>query len=143
MNHGVYIYIYNTYIICNVYCQNPAYNIHAHTLEEHVPGFRQCVFFVEEILTRATSRRGPCESRQIRHRHLSPAQLFNSKCISRKCLTLKMFVNVTEYNIRNGSIRWQVSIYIKVDRERLSLALTVFEILKIHDLENVDRGHDV
>ena len=35
-----------------------------------------------------------------------PAQFVYSKCIARKCLTLKMKVKVIEYTIRNSS--WQI-----------------------------------
>ena len=39
---------------------------------------------------------------------------FYSKCITRKCLTLKMKVKDKAYNIRNGPIRWQISTPIKI-----------------------------
>ena len=50
------------------------------------------------------------------------------KCITRKYLTLQMKVKVTQYNIHNDPIRWQISTSIKVILEHFSLALTVFEI---------------
>ena len=59
---------------------------------------------------------------------------FNSQCITRKCLTLKMKVKVTEYNIRNGSIRWQISFSIKVILEHFSLAPSIFEIFTFQNL---------
>ena len=40
---------------------------------------------------------------------------------------------MTEYNIRNGSIQWQISAYIKAILEHFSLALTVFEICTIQN----------
>ena len=43
--------------------------------------------------------RGPCESiRCLRF-------FFYNKCITRKCLTLKMKFKVMRFNIRNGAIR--------------------------------------
>ena len=53
-----------------------------------------------------------------------------------------MNVVFMDYNIRNGSIRWQIATSIKVIFEHLSLA---FEILtfKIRDLENVGQGNNV
>ena len=50
------------------------------------------------------------------------------KCITRKYLTLKMKVKVTEYNTGNGPIRLT---FIKVKLEHFSLALTVFEIFTL------------
>ena len=51
--------------------------------------------------------------------------------------TFKIYGNVTEYNIRNGPVRWQISACINFILEHLSLALTVFDILtfEIFDLE--------
>ena len=66
-----------------------------------------------------------------------------------KYLTLQNYVKTTEYNIRNGSNRWQISTCIQVIPEHVSLAyslaLTVFEILtfEIFDLEKVCQGHAV
>ena len=48
---------------------------------------------------------GPCESRQIFRVHPLLVQFFN-KCITIKCLALKMKVKVTESINRNGPIRW-------------------------------------
>ena len=42
--------------------------------------------------------------------------------------TFDLEIKVTEYNIRNGSIRWQISTSIKVVIKHISLALTIFEI---------------
>ena len=94
--------------------------------------------------SRATPRRGPCESRQFCRGYPMPEQIFYKKCITRKCLTLKMKVNVTEYSDRNGFIRWQISTSIKVTLEHFSLALTVFQYshLKFRDVENVGQCHD-
>ena len=58
----------------------------------------------------------------------APCAIFYCKCISRKCLTLKILVKVMEYNIGNGSIWWQISTSIKVILEQFSLTLSVFEI---------------
>ena len=41
---------------------------------------------------------------------------------------MQIVVKVTEYNIRNGHIRWQISKSIKVVFEHFSLALTAFQI---------------
>ena len=56
-----------------------------------------------------------------------------------------MFVKVTEYNIRNDPVRWQISTSIKITSEQFSLALTVFQIFtfQIRDLENVGQSHNV
>ena len=40
--------------------------------------------------------------------------IFYSKCITRTCLTLKIKIKVTEYNIYNSPIRWKISTSIKV-----------------------------
>ena len=56
-------------------------------------------------------------------------------------MTFKIEIKVAEYSIRNDLIRWQRSPSIKVILEHFSLALTVFEILKILALENVGQGH--
>ena len=45
-----------------------------------------------------------------------------------KVWPLKIVVDVTEYSIRNGPIRWQTWTTIKSIREHIPLALTVFEI---------------
>ena len=56
-----------------------------------------------------------------------------------------MKIEVTEYNIRNGSIRWQISTSVKVTLEHFSPALVVFKIFifKIRDLLNIGKGHGV
>ena len=59
--------------------------------------FQMC----EGKLTRASPRREPCELRQICWGHPLPANFF-TKCITRKCLTLKMKVKVMEYTNRNS-----------------------------------------
>ena len=59
--------------------------------------------------------------------HPLPVQRVYSKRIIKKYLTLKMKVKVTEYNIHNGPIRWQMSTSIK-SNEHFSLALIIFEI---------------
>ena len=52
----------------------------------------------------------------------------------KKMLYLENFgQGVTEYNIRNGPIRWQLSISIKVKLEHVSLALTVFDIFELQN----------
>ena len=53
---------------------------------------------------------------------------FVKQMYKKKCLMLKMKVNVTEYNIHHGANRWRISISIKVAHEHFSLAFTVFEI---------------
>ena len=56
-----------------------------------------------------------------------------------KYLTLKNLVKATEYNIRNGPIRWQISTCIKsflVNSHRFR-----FSHFKFCDLENVGQGH--
>ena len=71
--------------------------------------------------------------------------IFYSKRISRKCLTLKLNVKVTEYTNRNGSIRWQMSISIKIIREHFFPSSPRFRdihISKFLDPENVCPGHD-
>ena len=47
--------------------------------------------------------------------------------------------------MRNGAIRWQISICIKVVARIFTPALTVFEILtfQMFDRENLRRGHRV
>ena len=65
-------------------------------------------------------------------------------------LNAKMFaleivkVKVTEYNLRNGPIRWQVSTSIKIILEHFSLALTStrYSHFKVHNLEDVGQSHD-
>ena len=49
---------------------------------------------------------GPCESRQICRGLTTACIIFDSKCITRKYLTLNMKIKVKEYNIHNGAIRW-------------------------------------
>ena len=44
---------------------------------------------------------------------------------------------------RNGSIRCQISTSIKVILEHFSLALAMFKVFKLGDLENVNQLHDV
>ena len=60
-------------------------------------------------------------------------------------LTLKMYGKVTEYNIRNDPVRWQISTCKNFRLEQFSRALTVFEILTFErvDLEKVGQGHGV
>ena len=66
-----------------------------------------------------------------------------------KYLTLQNSVKTTEYHIRNGPNRWQISTCIQVIPEHVLLALLlafiVFEILtfEIFDLEKVGEGHGV
>ena len=66
-------------------------------------------------------------------------------CFNCQNTHLKSLVKIIEYNILNGSIRWQISISIKVVLEHFSLTLTVFEIFTFQnfDLENLGHGHDV
>ena len=60
-------------------------------------------------------------------------------------LTLKIWEMVTEYNIQDSPVRWQISTCINFIFGHFSLALTVFEILifEIFDLEKVGQGHGV
>ena len=51
-----------------------------------------------------------------------------------KCLTLKMKVKVTEYNIHNGVIRWQISTSIKVIRRIFAISLTNFRDTNVSNL---------
>ena len=62
---------------------------------------------------------------------------------ARKRLTLKM--KVTEYNIHNGPIRWQISTPSKVilDNFRRLSAFCRYPQFKIRDLENLNQGHDI
>ena len=59
---------------------------------------------------------------------------FYSKCISIKCLTFKMLVKFTDYNIHNGPIRWQISTLIKVVLNIFRKTNTVFEIFTFQNL---------
>ena len=55
-------------------------------------------------------------------------RIIYSKCIARKCLTLKLKVKVKEHINRNGPSRLQISTSLKVILEHFSLALAVFQI---------------
>ena len=66
--------------------------------------------------------------------------IFFSKCMTRKCFTLKIKVMVTEYNIHNVPILWQMSTSIKLALEHL---FSRYSHLKIRDLENVGQGDDI
>ena len=67
------------------------------------------------------------------------------KIANSKSLTLKIYGKVTENNIRNGQVRWQISTCINLIIEHFSLALAVIEILifEIFDLEKVGQVHGV
>ena len=69
-----------------------------------------------------------------------PLSLSNFYCkyIRRKRLTSKIKVKVTEHNIRNGAMRWQIL-------KSTSTAFTISEILaiQIFYLENLDKGSGV
>ena len=80
---------------------------------------------------RAISRPGLCESRQICRWHPQSVLFFYTKCMTRKCLTFKMKVKITEYNVYNGVIRWRISTSVKVTRRIFLIALTVFEMLTL------------
>ena len=60
--------------------------------------------------------------------HFSSARHFPDIIIS-NFVTLKIWIMVTTYNIRNGIIRWRISTSIKVMLDHFSPALTVFQIL--------------
>ena len=62
-----------------------------------------------------------------------------------KSFTLKIYGKITEDNIRNGPVRWQISTCMNFMLEHFSLAVTVFEIFifEIFDLEKVGQGHGV
>ena len=69
------------------------------------------------------------ESRQICRGHQLSVHFFSGKkYIIRKCFTLKVKVKVTEYSIHGVDIRWRISTSITIILDRLSPALTVFEI---------------
>ena len=55
-------------------------------------------------ITTATPRRMPVRVETNLSGTSAVCVIFYSKCITRKCLTLKMKVKVTEYNIHNDSI---------------------------------------
>ena len=57
--------------------------------------------------------------------YLLPVKIVYNKCMTRKCLTLKVKVKVTEYTNWNGPIWWKISTFIKVILEHVSLAFTV------------------
>ena len=105
------------------------------------------------LTTRATLWRGSCESRQICWRQTAAnlletnraSTLFYSKCIIRKCLTFKIKVKITEYNIHNSPIRWQISTSVEVILEifRQLSPFSKYLHFKNRDLENVGQGHDV
>ena len=71
--------------------------------------------------------------------HLMPAQFFYNKCITRKGLTLKMKIEVTQYNTDNGAIRWRISTSVKVIwyMFAIAFAISVILMLQICDLENL------
>ena len=62
-----------------------------------------------------------------------------------KYLTLKIVVNVTEYNIRSDAIQWRIPISLTVVHSIFALAFTVSEKLRfeMHDLDNLGQGHRV
>ena len=79
--------------------------------------------------TRATPRQGTCVCVEANLQGTSAARaIIYRKCITRKCLILKMNVKVMECTSCSGPIRWQISTSIKVILEHFSLALTAFEI---------------
>ena len=73
---------------------------------------------------------GPCETRQICQGIRCLHNFFNSKSITRKCLSLKMKVKITEYCNHNGPIRWRISTSIKVILEHVFVSYHRF--LDIH-----------
>ena len=93
--------------------------------------------------TRATLPHGSRESRKFCQEHQLSAQFFYSKCITRICLTLKMKVNVTEYNIHNHVIRLQISTSLKEIFCIFAQARTICKILtfQIFYLEKLGQGH--
>ena len=60
-------------------------------------------------------------------------------------LVLKTLVKVTEYNMCNVAIRWEISMSMQVIFCIFALALSVCKILTFQsfDLENLDQGHRV
>ena len=68
---------------------------------------------------------------------------FYNKCITRKCLTLRIMIKVTEYNIYNGAIRWRISNYANTIWHILTIAFTVSKMLTftIGELENLGKGN--
>ena len=54
-----------------------------------------------------------------------------------------MEVKVTEYNVRNGAIRWRISTSVRVIRRIFAIALTVSDILMFQmcDLGNLSQVH--
>ena len=58
------------------------------------------------VQTQAVRRRGEEGSVRV---HPLPLHSLYCRCITRKCMTFKMKVNVIEHNIRNDAIRWQIS----------------------------------
>ena len=69
-----------------------------------------CLFsasLVTIILTRATTQRGFCESRQVCR--TSTVCTIWYQILYKKCLVLKIRVKVMEYNIHNGVFPWWIS----------------------------------
>ena len=62
-----------------------------------------------------------------------------------KSFDLEILVYVTEYNIHNAPISWNISTSIKVIYEHFSLALTSsrYPHFKFRDVANVGQGHEI
>ena len=90
-------------------------------------------------LTSGTPRREPCESRKFCRRHQLLLHNFYCKCMTSRCLILKMKIKVMEHNIHNGAVLWQISKSIKDITYFLALTFTNSEMLtfQIFDHENV------
>ena len=76
-------------------------------------------------ITRATPRRGLCESRQTCRAHPLLVHSFYCKCIAWKCLTLKMKVKVVVHNNCNDAIRWQIWIFSWKTSHNVELFFTI------------------
>ena len=64
---------------------------------------------------------------------------------NKKCLTLKMKVKVTEYNIHNSAIQWRISTSVKVICRILVMVFTISEILMVQicRFKNFGQGNGV
>ena len=94
------------------------------------------------IATRAAARRRAVRvEANLRGTFDACAILVYSKCVARKCLTLKMKIKVTEYTIRNDSISF--SLKVTLEHFRYLSPFSKYSHFKIRDLENVIQSHDV
>ena len=88
--------------------------------------FSPCLSFLWTQTRPPPPRRGLCESRQICRVHPLSLHNFYCKCIYKKMFCLKMEIKVTEHNVRNDAIRWQISNSIEV--VECIFTLTVFDL---------------